>query len=77
MAKRKSKSNKKIDEDDICGCDFEFVEDEATGDEDLPMSVGGVAIEGEGDDICGCDLDFDEFDATPDEELPAATGGIG
>ena len=75
MAKRKSK--KKLDEDDICGCDFEFSEDEATADDDLPATVGGVAIEGEGDEICGCDVDFDEFDATTDEELPAATGGVG
>ena len=75
MAKRRSKNP--VDEDEICGCDFEFLEDEATLDEALPAASGGIAIEGEGDEICGCDLHFDDFDATPDEQLPAATGGVG
>lgn len=63
------------DEDGIDGCDVEFHDAKATPDEELPMAVGGIAIEDEGEDTCGCDIEFDDMDATPDDELPAAEGG--
>lgn len=68
MAKKK---RKRID-----GCDVVIRAENATRDEDLPLTVGGVAFEENEDDIDGCDVPVREEDATPDEALPLAQGGV-
>lgn len=62
--------------EDVDGCDAEFLDVDATPDEDLPIAIGGVQSANEGIDSDGCDVDFDELEATPDEALPAAEGGV-
>lgn len=62
--------------EEVDGCDVEFLDADATPDEDLPVVIGGVQIANEGIDSDGCDVDFDELEATPDEALPAADGGV-
>lgn len=62
--------------EEVDGCDVEFLDADATPDEELPAAVGGVKIANEGVDSDGCDVDFDELEATPDEALPVAEGGV-
>ena len=64
------------EEQDFDGCDIDFNDAEATPDEELPMTVGGIGFEDEGDDACGCDVEIDDLDATPDDELPITEGGV-
>ena len=62
-------------EDNIDGCDVPIRGQDATLDEDLPVTEGGVAVEEHEDDIDGCDVPIRDQDATLDEDLPAAKGG--
>lgn len=70
-----------LDEDaDDCICGMEHVEEEATSDEELPPTSGGIQIPAEEqrddqDDVDGCELDFTTAQQTNDGELPAAVGG--
>jgi hypothetical protein len=69
------------DEDaDDCMCGMEHLEAEATSDEELPPSSGGIETAEEDlhdneDDIDGCGLDFAAAEQTDDKELPIAVGG--
>jgi hypothetical protein len=65
---------------DSCICGLEHLDDEATSDEELPPTSGGIAqAEQQGpedeDDVDGCELDFTAAEQTGDAELPAAAGG--
>ena len=73
-----SKKKKKVpaDDEDLCGCDADFVDVELSADEDLPASHGGVAVNGDPEDFDGCDIFFGSGAGTLDEELPEATGGV-
>jgi hypothetical protein len=42
QTRRVAAKPQKHEEDDVDGCDFEFVESEATSDADLPPAKGGV-----------------------------------
>ena len=65
---------------DVCGCDFEVEEGEATRDDELPAAFGGVQARvdhgGEEEVIDGCDVDFNAVEPTRDVELPVARGGV-
>jgi hypothetical protein len=65
---------------DDCVCGMAQLEDEATSDEELPPTSGGLAVAEDEhrdneDDVDGCELDFTAAEQTDDGELPAAIGG--
>ena len=65
-----------VDEDELCGCDADFRLADVLDDEFLPLSFGGVAVQGDGDEADGCDIYFGGGLTTADEDLPASAGGV-